>query len=203
MALALDAYGTECLEWDPDTLISEVQQDNSVDLPQVNKDKLSAMMTLLTTDSFYRDPIVFYQTCLCFNERPCNFQGFNDDLSAADMAWVVTEAGLNDVDEKGHMSEFSDDVAAFVGVVLRQDGFFSPPQILSFAKMRPPNLDRASAQAQSVRDQNAHRDLEQYLQVQLESLNLELSSLPLGSPAASPSKGLPGHVWSLIGRDRT
>jgi hypothetical protein len=186
LILCVDAYGTECFDWDPDTLLQEIQQDYNALLPQVNKDKILALITVMTTDQFYRDPIVFYQTCLALNCVPSNWNSMNEDIDAPMMAWAVTESGLIDANETGHVLEFSEDVAAYVGVVLRQSGFRTPPPILRFAKIQQPTVvDLPTDRAQGSRDRDASQHLQEYLATRLQALNQELASLPLESASSS------------------
>ena len=202
LMLCVDRWGTDCIGWDPTTLIQEVEEDFGARIPQVNRDKILAAIALLASNAFHVDPIVFYQTVLAFNDVPATWESLgSDDVSAAMMAWAVMEAGLIDMDidgegaGTGQTPEFSDTVAAMVGVLLREDGFTDPPPLLGFAQMPRqafvPRLAPSMEQARRDRDRMAATDLEEYLSGRLAQLESELSQLPLQS-VPSPASPAPG-----------
>ena len=135
LAIAMDLYGTECFEWLPSTLIGELEQDLRVDLPQVNVNRLNAAIALLTTDSFYRDPLAFMHTCRML----WGDQGYPsaDDQTPPDpvaTAWGVFEASMLDPD---HAQKYTEDVKTTVGMILQQNGIQKPPKTLHDVTIMP------------------------------------------------------------------
>lgn len=128
--LALHYLGEEIHNWEPETVAMEFKDELNIDLPPGNHDKLLAVISAISNGGFYRDPMAFYaiSQILSGGEDPFDL---DDPLLPAEMAWAVAEIKLNDDDEPA----FSADVAALVGVVLDEDGFTTPPEILKFAKM--------------------------------------------------------------------
>lgn len=83
-------YGSGCVVWEPETLRLEFIEDE-LDIPPCNIDALMAGFTLMQTDAFFWDPSVFAQTCVAFNQLPCDPTS-TPELTPAQIAWAVDEA---------------------------------------------------------------------------------------------------------------
>ena len=91
LAVYLDRFGTEALDWDPTTATLEIEQEFDVDLPQDSLDKLMVAVQILTTDRFYKslpDFITFCNVLSGDDYRPDMW----DPADAEEVAWGVTEA---------------------------------------------------------------------------------------------------------------
>jgi len=128
LAIVLDLYGTEALEWLPSTLVQEIETDLRIDLPQININRINAAIALMTTDSFYRDPLAFIHTChmLWADTAPPDADDQSPPSPIA-TAWGVFEASLLDPENS---RKYSEDVKGTIGVILQQVGIRKPPKVL-------------------------------------------------------------------------
>lgn len=135
LAIVIDLYGTEAFEWLPSTLISELETDLRIDLPQVNVNRINAAIALLTTDAFYRDPLAFMHTCqmLWADNSPPDVDDQSPPSPIA-TAWGVFEASLIDPD---HSKTYDNDVKGTIGVILQQVGIHKAPKTLTDVTIMP------------------------------------------------------------------
>ena len=191
LAIVVSNFSTEAFEWDPQTLSDEVYNQHGMNVPAVNLDKIHGLITALTTDMFYQDPVVFWQSTLAFSNEPADFQTLGEPPTAEQCAWAVAEVGLNDPPEKDQQQpQFSGEVATLVGKVLHLEGFIRGPKPLSFAKIPEPGSDVLSEtilQAREQRQSRLEEMLAQTLQSRAAELNKRLRSLPPSVVEASPA----------------
>lgn len=132
LAVYLDRFGTEALDWDPTTATLEIEQEFDVDLPQDSLDKLMVAVQILTTDRFYKnlpDFITFCNVLSGDDYRPDMW----DPADAEEVAWGVTEAMIIYPPEENDPEPFSDEIRAYIGGVLDAEGIINPPDILRIA----------------------------------------------------------------------
>lgn len=139
--LAVDAFPPDpekgekqspLLEWTPTTIKMEMNQHYGVQLSQLALDKIMAAILIRTTDLFFRDPFYFIEMCNVLsgdNFEPDEF----DPADSIECAWGVTEGLLLNPPDEEDPEPFSDEVRAYIGFVLREEGFTSPPGILKIA----------------------------------------------------------------------
>jgi hypothetical protein len=184
LTIALDQYGTDCLEWDPETLVLELATDFTTILPPKNKDKLNAVITAITTDQFYRDPIIFGHICEALNDDPVNFS-FIPQPQPEEMAWAITEITLL---EGQNLQDFSTDVRRYIGVILGIFGVLRPPDVLKIADFEPGIKANADANISNDptmysaffnKNQADAEDIVNYIKTRAAHLIRELNSLPL------------------------
>ena len=84
--IVMDKYGTECLEWAPETIRMEVEDDFGVKLPKQSLDKLMAAITVITTNFFYQDPVRFVELCNIFSGDDAEPNEF-DPADVDEIAW--------------------------------------------------------------------------------------------------------------------
>lgn len=143
LAAYLDRFGTEALDWDPSTATLEIEQEFDVDLPQQSLDKLMVAIQILTTDRFYKnlpDFITFCNVLSGDDYRPDMW----DPADAEEVAWGITEAMIIYPPEDNEMEPFSDEIRAYIGAVLDNEGLMNPPDILRIALRTArvtPNID--------------------------------------------------------------
>lgn len=140
----LDRFGTEALQWDPATIVMEVEEEFDVDLPQVAIDKLMVAINILTSDSFYNslpDFITFCNVLSGDTYRPDMF----DPADSAEVAWGMTEGLLIAPPEDDEDGPFSDEIRAYIGAVLDSEGIINAPDILQIA-LRRANISDAANQ---------------------------------------------------------
>lgn len=132
LTLFLDKFGTEALTWDPTTITLEIEDEFDVELPQISLDKLFVGIQILTTDRFYKslpDFITFCNVLSGDTYRPDMW----DPADAEEVAWGVTEALLIYPPEDDDDAPFTDEIRAYIGTVLDQEGLINPPDILRIA----------------------------------------------------------------------
>jgi len=131
-------YGIDILDWEPETFWLTMTQDG-IDLPEEERNKLMAAVTLQKVPSFYWDSIVFQQTVQALNGELFDPEALQETPGAY-MAWAVYEAGvIRGLDPEGEtVPEFDEDVQQFVAVCLKREGYVCTPTPLEFAQ---DNLD--------------------------------------------------------------
>lgn len=132
LAMFLDRFGTEGLEWDPTTITLEIEKEFDIDLPQLAFDKLMAGIQILTTDKFYSSLPDFINFCNILSGttyRPDMW----DPADAEEIAWGITEAILIYPPEDDIEEPFNEEIRAYIGGVLDSEGLINPPDILRIA----------------------------------------------------------------------
>jgi hypothetical protein len=122
-----DEYGTDFLEWEPDTLLLEIQDRWKTEVPVVNRDKIWALVTVLTTDLFWSSLEAFIHVCNALSGGGADFQNWNP-ADVQEMCWAIAEVTLLDPPEEGVV--FSPEIVAYMQAELEAEGFSEPPQLL-------------------------------------------------------------------------
>lgn len=142
LTVFLDRFGVEGLQWDPGTITLEVEEEFDVDLPQASLDKLLVAINLVTSDAFYRslpDFVMFCNVLSGDTYRPDMF----DPADSAEVAWGLTEGLLLSPPEDDQDGPFSDEIRAYIGAVLDQEGIINAPDVLKIA-LRKANVSDAA-----------------------------------------------------------
>lgn len=189
ITIVLDLYGTEALEWSPDTLVMEIHDDFALDLPRSCLDKIMCSIGLLTTNDFYKRLPVFMEYCNVLagdDFRPETVE----PPDAVECGWGIVEGLLlspPDEDEP-----FTEEIRYFIGKVLAAEGITDPPDVLAIALLDGPSTadyspdysgmalgDDTSFQVQ-WQDQQQHRqDVINTIREQTSELIRQLANLPL------------------------
>jgi len=181
-ALMLDEYGTDFLNWDPDTIRMQTKEAYNLDLPRLALDKLMAFRMALTTNLFYTSPAAFIQIGNALNGSEADFDGY-DPLDADEAAWAVTEVTLNDPPGENEGERFSPAVAKFVGITLDNAGIITPPASLRFAiqpvSINPMEDDPIIYAGLFSLSQQRINAVTQYVRNQLVTLIAQVDQLPL------------------------
>lgn len=186
VALAIDNYGMEVFEWEPETLRLEFQADFGARIPKINNDKIWAFITSITTNQFYRSWEFFSETCDVLNGSEADFNNFNP-LTPEDLVWGVSEIALNDTYEKEleNMS-FSEEIKNFVGIILDENGIWEPPSVLKFAvlpsgahSLEDAMQDELLFEASFQIKQNRVLELNNYVKENIRQLRMQLRQVPL------------------------
>jgi hypothetical protein len=130
LALLLDQWGTEALEWDPETIRRELADEFGVSLPPAAEQKLQAVLTILNSDGFYRDVMVFQHVCRALCGQESDFQQF-EPLEPHEAAWGVFEASL--LQDPESVPQLDEQVCRYVGLILSEHGLHQKPRSLKFA----------------------------------------------------------------------
>lgn len=130
LVMLTDKYGTEALEWQPQTLVMEIEQDYRVDLPKVNMDKLMAAIDVLTSDNFYQSLPDFINLCNIFSGDSYDPRMW-DPADSSEVAWGITEALI--IEPPDGEEPFSLEITAYIGAILDAEGIIQPPDVLKIA----------------------------------------------------------------------
>jgi hypothetical protein len=159
-------YGPGLNAYEPDTLWA------TLDIPELNRDKLMAAITLQVFPSFFWDLRVFGNTCLAFSgygapvelvPRPTAEQLVAGVCEAQMLYWIDGE----------HDFEFDDEVAAYVAACLANEGLTYAPPILDFAQepllklLSPEGRKLAAEMKKMAGEEHPKADPESALGVQL------------------------------------
>lgn len=136
LGITLKKYGLDSLEFEPELLRDQIERDYSIDLPDLNMDKLQSAMIVMSTDHFYDDWRVFETCCHLFNNELVEADVVNP-LDAEDIAVGLAEATLIKASTLTDISEltFHDEIRAYAGRVFYDYGFATPPTIFNDALM--------------------------------------------------------------------
>jgi len=183
LVLALDKYGPEMLDWHPQTIRAEIEDDFGVKLPEQNVSKLMAAITILTTDLFERSLPSFVWLCNVLADDTFDPTIF-DVATAEEMAWGITEALLIRPPESEE--HFAEETRWYIGAVMDSEGVVDPPDVLRLALRKDatdpldnfvddPEMYQALYESQKAKSQ----DIEMVIRENLDALVKQLETLTL------------------------
>jgi hypothetical protein len=200
----IDRFGTEFFDWEPETLRLEMEHEWGVKPPQRNMDKIWALVTELTTDSFYSTLSGFIQICNALGGDGADFQNFNP-ATVQEMCWTLAEVQLTDPPDRD--SKFSEEVKAYMQARLDAEGFSKPPQMLKNHVKEEP-LDESINQALTSDgiDYNAYWDkqardrlaIDEYVRHRLYETVSAVAALPLESADRKALQDLQRHAATAL-----
>jgi len=147
--ILIDSYGTEFLNWLPETVKREIQEDFRLIPPKSCMDKIHALTSILTSNIFMQSVKSFIHICNALSAPPpVNFVVF-DPADSEECAWGILEAAINTMPPgsridsdlqinivRGPMEErvfempFSDEIRGYVSHVFTRQGILYPPGFL-------------------------------------------------------------------------
>jgi hypothetical protein len=122
-----DVYGLDFIQWSPETIRMETEEDFNFEWETANFDRLMAGVTLLKTDVFYKSLPDFVDLCNILAGAPAT-PGVFDPADASECAWGITEALLLSPPDRDE--PFSEEIRAYIGKVVEMEGIITPPDIL-------------------------------------------------------------------------
>jgi hypothetical protein len=132
MAILMDKYGSEFLEWDPLTVNLQIASDFGFAPRQALLDKVQAGSSVFTTNLFHLSLEAFSTISNTLNLGVTTSELFLPaDLD--DVLWGVSEVRLLEGTELND-TKFSHNIARYVGFLLADGGIQHPPSVLSFAE---------------------------------------------------------------------
>lgn len=133
VALLSKHFGSfEWFGWEPQVLRVEVQEDFDTEMATSVIDQIYGMITALTTDRFYTDPLSFTHICNALSGGPTSFADF-EPPTIDEMAWALFEVALNDTDDDTEDEfKFSPEVLAYIQLELKNAGMkpFGPFELV-------------------------------------------------------------------------
>lgn len=188
LAILLDSYGTEFFDWEPLSLRHQIKDDFGATMPEINENKVWALVTALTTNQFYKYWEIFSQTCRVLNNDEPDFADFTP-VDPEDLAWGVAEVLINDPpDKEMGNEEFSHEISSYAGIILYENGIWQPPKVLDFAdipvdksvSLESAFVDDADMFAASQLNQtNRSKELTDFVKEKLGMLKQQLLMAPL------------------------
>lgn len=189
LALAVDDFGTEVFDFEPETIDKEIEFRYKISIPVVNKDKLFAIMVSLATNLFYVSVPTFVHVCNSLAGTGANFHLW-DPVDSHEAAWGITEVALNDPPQQGEdfKSRFSTDVRNYVNIILKEEGIKNPPQILQLAENVAEDIEQADTsfsddpimfKAFYQNEAGKTDDIKKYVKGQLTDLILQLDQITI------------------------
>jgi hypothetical protein len=133
-------YGVEFLTWDPATIRLQLAEDIGK-LDEGCLDKINAGIAAITDDNVFDDPVRFHTVMTTLYDLDAPVQDW-DNPEVEEIAWGFTEALV--LRGESEMPPISSEVAAYAGVVLKNEGFSRAPAALSWAKLDISKLDTFS-----------------------------------------------------------
>lgn len=152
LAVFLKKYGTEGLEWDPQVIRMEIEEDFDLKLSDLQSDKLQAAITVLTTETFESQWPVFETCCHLFNNIPDDMETL-DPLEAEELIAGICEATLI----RHEKLEYSDEVRSYAGLVFYEYGLSEAPELFPHALLPQTHDSDDSGKNEALREIfNAH-----------------------------------------------
>lgn len=133
----MSRYGSEGLEWTPQTIQDEIRDDYGILLTPGNFNRLMAGIAILTSDRFYKslpDFIALANVLSGGTLDPLTF----DPVDALEAAWAISEAVLIerlflDPSKEPDDEPFTTEIRAYLGKVLDDEGIIRAPDVLQLA----------------------------------------------------------------------
>lgn len=119
--------GGEWLEWEPETVWSEIRRLSGAPVSHILKNKINAAKVLLTSTYFWRDNLVFEKVVLALNDVMPMFDRYQGPSPGMIARAVRISKEIRDL-------EFSDEVKRYIAVVCLNDGLAVLPGHLEFVK---------------------------------------------------------------------
>jgi hypothetical protein len=193
----IDQLGTEALEWHPETIRQELEDAAGFSVPKHTFDRLMAGISLLASNYFWDSLPKFIQLTNILAGDDFDPRSF-DPPDADEMAWAITEAMLLDPPDSEGSNPFSEEIRAYVGKKLGDEGFIRPPDILQIAlegdlsDRVSRNLSDDPAMFQAVYElQSAQTsEIERMIMANLSAMTEQLQKLPLDNGSVSDLKTL-------------
>lgn len=141
LLLCVDAWGGECLHdpddptrgpWHPATFREELTRKFGVQPTRGNLDRLMAAVTVVTTDLFFTNAASFVTLANVLAGDEFDPEVW-EKADSVECAWAITEALMLDPPDDDNPNPFSDEVRHYVGAVLRDEGYVTPPDVLKIA----------------------------------------------------------------------
>ena len=109
----------------------ELEENNSTEVSHESFDRLMAGVALLTSNSFYNSLPDFNDLCNVLSWEPVT-PGVFIPSDAASCAWGITEGILLSPPEDED-NAFTEEIRAYVGALIKQEGILVPPDVLRIA----------------------------------------------------------------------
>jgi hypothetical protein len=131
LAIVIAKYGTDCFDWEPESLKTQLEEDYDIEITDLQSDKIQAAITVLTSGA-YEDQYEVFETCShLLNNQPDTFEDVNP-LEAEELITALAHAKLI-VEGLEDRLRFSDEVNAYAGLIFYDYGFCTAPDLFQSA----------------------------------------------------------------------
>lgn len=189
LVLAIDQFTTDFFDWEPTTFDIESRRAFGVEIPDVNRDKIWALVTVLSTDLFYKSLETFIPVCNSLNGSEADFDDY-DPVTSEAAAWGVVETALVDPPVNASVgTRLSHEIRRYIGLTLQSEGVTTPPRSLKGVPEydRDPEEetgivigpDESMLQMHEQRQRREREGIDDYVMAMLDDLTLQLQALPL------------------------
>lgn len=141
-----NVLGSPSVVWEPDTIWVELENNEGVQVPNINRDKLMAAITLLEVPAFYWEVNTFENTTMAFNHVLSNPDRIQE-ASPSYLAWAVYEAELILHEHQQWQPTFDYEPALYAAECVHRNGMVVAPKFLSFCQE---SLDSRNGSGASV-----------------------------------------------------
>lgn len=186
----LDIYGMEVLEWLPETLCLEIQDDFQVPLQEPLLSRVLTGFAILTTDDFYKSLPDFVMHCNILSGDSFNPEMW-DPADAGECAWGITEAMLLSPPEEDDEEPFAPEITAYIGAVLDSEGIMTAPDVLRIAVRSQPDFDLGAfaedpelGGAVTQFENSKSEEINQLIMTGMQKMMSQLQELPLENGSA-------------------
>lgn len=196
LLILVDQFGVESMDWDPETINTELAERYSIDPSKSLMDRINAALALVTTDLYYRSLEAFTTINEAFANGPVSATTFNIN-SLEEVMFGLTEARLLEGGEEFDQRSFSHDISRYVGKLLADEGLARTPKIMKFAEFAEREADErnlalsadlVAAEAFWRRNDDSIGDLEELAMARLDQLFQQVEALPLTNRAQTRSQ---------------
>lgn len=132
VAIVVNEYGTECFEWDPETLKMEINDDFHIQIKPANFDRLMTGINAITSDDFYQSLPDFINYCNVLSGSTYDPSTW-DPADVLEIAWGIIEVLLLSPPDDGNDDPFCEEITAYIGKQLDAEGIMTPPDVLRIA----------------------------------------------------------------------
>lgn len=143
LLVLVDELGTEFFNWEPSALAAEVKDVWGVEMPQICKDKVWALVNYLTTNLFFTNLEVFLHTCNTLSSGVEIDMTQYDPATVAEICWALMETEL--LESAGEEGVFSEEILTYIVKELEAEGFQKVPRILRKYVELPTSEERVNA----------------------------------------------------------
>ncbi len=198
LTLFVDMYGTEGFSWDPETIRLQLNDDLQLEndkrnrIPEANLDRLMAAINLILSDDFYKSLPDFVTYCNVLAGDAYDPRTW-DPNDAVEIAWGITEGLLISPPDDNDDTPFTEEITAYIGTVLNQEGIINPPDVLKIAirDIEPATVvageyadDPAMFSAIYSFESGKTEEINNIVKASLQRLSDQLALLPLQSGSA-------------------
>lgn len=133
------------LTWEPESIWLELVHEFQLNLPLVNRDKVSAFITAIQMDAYHWDALIFENTAKAFNHElssPDTVQ----EASPAELAWSVFLCEVI-ARHTGRENPYDHEPTKYAALSMHRSGLLLAPELLVFAQEE---LDKFNQQGKTV-----------------------------------------------------